>query len=365
MSSIKINKILRKIAKRAEKLEGQYIIESFVDTGTLFDSVTVKENAVVFGRRGTGKTHLLRYVSEQMKNNGDISVYIDLRNIGSNGGLYSEVDTPASQKAMTLIVDTLQAIHEHIKDEAFKLPETSDIKSEELLEGLDDFIDSASNTKISGEKKTTTENTSELTSSYGLSLELKAQLDSLIASGAIKEDLARALKSKEIIETTGSEEFHIIYPDIARATKKINAALGDKKLWLLIDEWAEIPLDLQPYLADMLKRTFFSHHNIIVKIGAIENRSKFQKVLSSGYNLGIELGADASSHISLDEFMVFDNDAKKAQSFLLILFISMPWRLMMNLRYLQMCENSPLKLLLKIMRLVSLQCLVKELQEMH
>lgn len=54
MSSVDINKVLRQIAKRAEKLEGQYIIESFVDTGTLFDAVTVKENSVIFGRRGDG-----------------------------------------------------------------------------------------------------------------------------------------------------------------------------------------------------------------------------------------------------------------------------------------------------------------------
>jgi len=315
MSSVDINKVLRQIAKRAEKLEGQYIIESFVDTGTLFDAVTVRENSVIFGRRGTGKTHLLRYMAEQVKESGDLAVYIDLRNIGSNGGLYSEVDVPESQRAMTLIIDTLQAIHEHVKNEAFALPDDIDVNVTDLISGLDEFIDSASKTKITGDIKKSSEVSSSSTQTNKLSGDLKIQFDALVASGAMSQELVDALMKKETFEITGKEEFHIVYPDIARATRKINSSLGKRKLWLLIDEWAEIPLDLQPYLADVMKRAFFSHHSIIVKIGAIENRSRFQKLLSSGYTLGIELGADASSHISLDEFMVFDNDANKAKNF--------------------------------------------------
>ncbi|MCS2922105.1 DUF3486 family protein [Bacteroides fragilis] len=75
----------------------------------------------------------------------------------------------------------------------------------------------------------------------------------------------------------------------------------------MLDEWAEIPIDLQPFLGDLLRRCLFPIYGITIKIGAIEHRSNFKIQKGISEYVGIETGADMTS-INLDEFMVFDNN---------------------------------------------------------
>lgn len=83
----------------------------------------------------------------------------------------------------------------------------------------------------------------------------------------------------------------------------------------LLDEWSEVPLDLQPYLADLLRRTLFTIHGTSVKIAAIEQRCDFRVEQEFGGYIGIELGADAANSLNLDEYMVFDNNSEQAKVF--------------------------------------------------
>ena len=94
-----INNILVQISKRAEKLEKEYIIDSFVNVGNLLSALSVNEHTVLFGRRGTGKTHFLRYLAEQKNKLGDLAFYIDMRSIGSNGGIYNDHNESISSRA--------------------------------------------------------------------------------------------------------------------------------------------------------------------------------------------------------------------------------------------------------------------------
>jgi hypothetical protein len=83
----------------------------------------------------------------------------------------------------------------------------------------------------------------------------------------------------------------------------------------LIDEWSEVPIDLQPYLADLLRRTVLPIARITVKIAAIEHRSQFTIKLERGEYIGFELGSDVSADLNLDDFLVFENDEGKAVEF--------------------------------------------------
>ncbi len=84
---------------------------------------------------------------------------------------------------------------------------------------------------------------------------------------------------------------------------------------MLLDEWSIVPNDLQPLLADLLRRSLFPVRGITVKIGAIEQRSVFLTPGERGDYTGIELGADMSGDVNLDDFMVFENDAVRATEF--------------------------------------------------
>jgi hypothetical protein len=112
----------------------------------------------------------------------------------------------------------------------------------------------------------------------------------------------------------GQERYHIIFEALAAAFGKVTSALGDQGLWLMFDEWSSLPIDLQPYLADMLRRTVFVT-GISVKIGAIERRSRFMEPSGpNGEYIGIELGAEASV-IDIDEYLTFAQGAHHAQAF--------------------------------------------------
>ena len=84
---------------------------------------------------------------------------------------------------------------------------------------------------------------------------------------------------------------------------------------IVLDEWSDVPLDLQPYLADFIRWSIFPVTGITIKIGAIEHRSRFRAPVDNGGYVGIELGADATADVNLDDFMVFDNDAARAKDF--------------------------------------------------
>jgi hypothetical protein len=91
--------------------------------------------------------------------------------------------------------------------------------------------------------------------------------------------------------------------------------LASPRIWLLIDEWSEIPIDLQPYLADLIKRTILPINCVTVKIASIEHRSDFIFIQERGQYVGLELGADVSADLNLDDFLVFDNNQEKAVEF--------------------------------------------------
>lgn len=48
------------------------------------------------------------------KGNNDCPIYIDLRLIGSTGGLYSDRNIPFSERATRLLIDVFTAIHDQI-----------------------------------------------------------------------------------------------------------------------------------------------------------------------------------------------------------------------------------------------------------
>jgi Cdc6-like AAA superfamily ATPase len=52
-----LNGLFIQLSKRAEKVDRQALIESFVDVGPLLSVLSTADNQVLYGRRGTGKTH--------------------------------------------------------------------------------------------------------------------------------------------------------------------------------------------------------------------------------------------------------------------------------------------------------------------
>jgi hypothetical protein len=113
----------------------------------------------------------------------------------------------------------------------------------------------------------------------------------------------------------GIEHSAIDFNFITHCIREIAKFVFPRRIWLLIDEWSTVPQDIQPYLADLLRRSMVSVANITVKIAAIEHRSVFKIDADPGGYIGFELGADISPAINLDDYLVFDNNAERAERF--------------------------------------------------
>lgn len=307
MASI-INQAVYKLVKRAEKYDNKHLINTFVDVGPLFTLLQNPDHQIIYGRRGTGKTHALSFLKSQLEKKGYLSVYIDMRNIGSNGGIYSDYALPVTERATRLLIDTFALIHDQILEFVLLHDDVYDLSKFGPI--LDELAKSISEIEVVGnvELEETTSATKGEKSESGIFASSK----DLSFSRKDEESSSSGKVKRQKIQ--GQARHRVHFTTINNIFARLKALLGEKELWILIDEWAEVPLDLQPFLADLLRRTLFSIKGITIKFGAIEKRTNFKLLHGRNY-IGIETGADISASLNLDEFMVFDNDPLKSKEF--------------------------------------------------
>lgn len=304
-----INSIIMRLAKRAEKLEPDHLVKSFVDVGPTYTLLSSTDNQIMFGRRGTGKTHFLAVLNNDILKKGIISVPIDMRLIGSTGGIFSDQNIPLSERATRLLSDTLCIIHEFILEYIF---ENEIENSTEITELLNEFIEQATALSIEG----TSEEEVGLSNQSTKNASIKSTFSNKGISASLGFSGKATIDASEKRKVIGKKILRIHFGTITKLLNHIVSKLPKKELWVLIDEWSEIPLDLQPYLAELLRRILYPIPGITVKIAAIAHRCNFlERDVDTGISIGIELGSDASSVINLDEYMVFDNDSDAAKDF--------------------------------------------------
>jgi hypothetical protein len=298
-----LNQALMRIPRRAESTDRYTLASTYVTAGSFSAMLHSTDHQILYGRRGTGKTHALLYLADLLERTGDVPVYIDLRTIGSAGGMYADSTVSLANRGTHLLVDTLEAVH----DELLTLAIDRD-GHEDLLPVLDALAQAATAVKVVGEveRETKVGDTAETTRGFELSTGPGAKISASRRAAVIQESRLRH---------TGVEQHHVVFGPLNRALRGIVRALGDARLWLLLDEWSSIPLDLQPLLADLLRRSVLPTAGITVKIAAIERRSRFTTLAPGGDYVGIEVGADAASAVSLDDCMIFDHARTRSQEF--------------------------------------------------
>ncbi|QOX78331.1 hypothetical protein FY034_05085 [Trichlorobacter lovleyi] len=308
-----INKLFISFSKRAEKVDHQTLVDSFVDVGPLFTVLSTTDNQVLYGRRGTGKTHALVYLAEKKKEAGDIPVYIDLRQVGSTGGIYSDPIIPFSERATRLLIDTLVCVHDELIDESLK--DDSHLDLNKVAPILDEMAEAISEVTVSGpiEEEMSGTGLRKTTTSEDLGFSISPKTASFSVSS--KTGSEQEEQDTYRLKRAGTRIHRINFGRVGDVFTRLMKALNGVKLWIVLDEWSVIPLELQPYLSDLLRRSLFPVPGITVKIGAIEKRSSFQLTLDGGDYIGIELGGDASADLNMDDFMVFENDETRAVAF--------------------------------------------------
>ncbi len=308
-----INKIFLRLTRRSETADRTTLVQTFVEAGALLSLLSSTDHQIVYGRRGTGKTHAFLFLAEQKLKSSDLPVYLDLRNIGSTGGLYSDTSIPLAERGSRLLLDTLAAIHESILDSATK--PNSSLNLGQIGGVLDELAEAITEVAVVGQVEQETIQSDGTTSSSDNSVSLSISPKVPQLSISQKYSHAASESSSARIKNSGTIIHRVHFGRLGNVLSKLVGILSGKRIWFLLDEWSAIPIDLQPILADLLRRSILPQRNITLKIAAIEQRSNFKQAGLDNDYLGVELGADISADVNLDDFMVFDNDATRATTF--------------------------------------------------
>ncbi|MFG1362114.1 ORC-CDC6 family AAA ATPase [Xanthobacter versatilis] len=312
MDAKEANTCFMRFEDRAERITSKQVAETFVAVGPILNILSSNNNQIMYGRRGTGKTHALRYFQSQKRDAGDIAIYIDAQNIGSNGSLYNDPTLPISERATRLLVDICSELHSALTDEFTDPDKEWDLS--EAIPLLSKFNDSYLETRVAGTVETETSQKDSESQKSGISAGLKLAKDPSLDLGGSQE----ASSAKETAgrrKESGVEESWLDFSFFSRTLNELASFVAPKRIWVLLDEWTTIPSDLQPYLADLLRRSMFSVKNITVKIAAIEHRAVFKKDMENNSYIGMELSADISVAINLDDFLVIERDESRAKEF--------------------------------------------------
>ncbi len=299
-----------RLERRSEKVSQEILARTFVDAEPLFIQLSSKNHQVLYGRRGTGKTHALKFLAEKIAEQGDRSIYVDLRTVGSNGSIYNDIQRPISERATRLVTDVLESLEQELMSIAISQIDVVR-NAEQITLRLDDFSAAVATVVVKGPIEKETLTTSSSNTSGGATVDIAPTG----ASGGLNIRSESGAGQSNRIKESGEQRTSIDFGNLQVALSGLLDVLGSPRIWLLIDEWSEIPLDLQPVLADLLRRTVLPHPKMVVKIAAIEHRSRFAILLERGSYIGIEIGADVTADINLDDFVVYDVDQRRATEF--------------------------------------------------
>jgi hypothetical protein len=283
-----INTTFLKLSKRAETSARETLIHTFVDVGPLFTILSSRDHQILFGRRGTGKTHALNYLANDREKDGDAVAMVDLRNIGSNGGLYADASRPLQERATGLLVDVLGEIHDSLYQ--FFVNRAEELNFAEAGPAFDSLAEAITQVQVVGEvqQEVKADQATKVSDEESVSAKMDVEGVHVSLSSAAErvESSGRSLSERR----TGTEHLHVNFGSTGAALRRLADLLKPHRLWLLLDEWSSIPTALQPYLADLLRRSAFPISGITVKIAAIEHRSEFRLPSKEGGYIGQYFG---------------------------------------------------------------------------
>lgn len=246
------------IQKRAEnQLDWDKIIDTYAHTDLAYRA-SARDSQLVLGRRGTGKTHMFRVLEEELGSRGEVTFFIDCRNLGS--GIIGADEKP-EQIAMKYFRTLLNEIGTRMLDKAMHMENPPKDAQKTVI-----------NTLIG------------LVNQMEPSLE-KVQIKSTFNYRQINESLRRVINELNI-----------------------------GHLFLILDEWVQIPISVQPYIAEYIKRAVMTIPEICIKLLAVSYQCHLSKQSDEGI-IGIQRGADIPDVIDFDAYLIYDENPNLVTEF--------------------------------------------------
>src|SRR6476660_2364255 len=105
--------------KRAESERDSLLQDTFVPVYPMNVLLENAESQILYGRRGTGKTHSLKHLGSIKESAGHIAIFADLRTAGSSTDIYNDPNLSLAPRATALLVDVIEIIHNGIYELLF------------------------------------------------------------------------------------------------------------------------------------------------------------------------------------------------------------------------------------------------------
>ena len=294
-----VSKIFQRSERQedVEKLNGTY-----VDVG-LLPQLNNQNHQVFYGRRGTGKTHIMKVLQNELSKSNDIVVYIDCRTLGSTDQ-FSDPNAPMQKRCLSLFRDILLCVYHEILEYIVEHPNANFEKAFTAADELSNIITDPVKSFIT--EKLTTETSLTQSVSITSAIGVEASNEGIKGTANTGKDRSVEEGQQRSAQYSVISEDKVIFPELQRAIKQV-LELADTRLYILIDEWSSLPLDIQPFLAEFIKRGVLPLTIATVKISALEYRCRFSVTSTNGI-LGFELGADIATALDLDDYFVFDRN---------------------------------------------------------
>ena len=146
---MQINECFLRFSRRADQVSREKLVSTFVNAEPLLTILSTEDHQVVYGRRGTGKTHAFLYLAQLATDNGEFPIYVDLRSTGSSGSIYNDPTKSIPERATSLLLDVLETLHDKLLEICIEKAEELDLSRTGPL--LDAFSSSIGDVTIIGE----------------------------------------------------------------------------------------------------------------------------------------------------------------------------------------------------------------------
>ena len=310
---------------KAEKLpEGAYYPLYIGED--LLERMNTADNQIVWGRRGTGKTHLLKAFSQMINESQDeykLAYYLscDAIKMETTVDLVFDNDVQrmkyfARETYKAFLINLVEQIidaYQKQLERKYAYNEKSVQEKEEIQKKADNCLTRLLEISTTGVPRiietfeTRNKNVkSQKTNEKGGGIKGKIEIPSVLAS--IKGFFSRSKTSKgedlEASEIKQKIEYSFSFSEIQKEIANLIKALQIDMLYICIDELWLIDdknnISFQPMFLDYLRQTFFGQRGISIKIASIRETTKLNSKTVVATCYGLQSGHDIVELANLD-----------------------------------------------------------------
>lgn len=330
------NKIATSLSFRADGLNSA--TDVFVDT-IFVDTLKAKQNQIIYGRRGTGKTHLLKRLEEEYISKFEqyrvIPIFVNGSKLRRQANITVEIPQAIALSLYIEFIKTLiDRLHEFINSQldasfwdqlrggkqsktAQKAQSIANEMYNLLTKGEVRFLPSGN---ASEEIQRINETVEKVAAGTKINIADPRKLGWMLS---LESGLGKSEGESEVILTNIKGQIILPFSEVAEKVQELLALLDSASLVILFDEWSDLDdkLDTQPYLADMIKRTFSAITQMYVKLACVPIRTLLSTQITSKNPIpvGYEEGDDISADVDLDSVIFVQNDINQFFPFFMIL----------------------------------------------